>query len=182
MYFEDQKKKAKSFLEINGISKLLINAYLEIQHYGSWVINQKNKDWNIGLTKIKNEKLNSIKIKQRDPYSIDLVSAQLLDIDFKIGGYRYSISAPFGDDYWIYQVVLFYIGDKLVIEAEYEDTGRDYSLPSDYKLVSVEEFHNQPEIMILLSEIDRLIVYKEKAEEQKEIDKLEEKYKDKFTF
>ena len=180
MTAEEMKKKAKEFLEREGIADLLIEARFEMESYAAWDKNQPDKEWNCGVTDIREEVFEPINRRGR-PYLEWLISAKLMGINFKIGGYRYSHSSWSGEKFWCYEVLFLFIGERLVIEAEYEDTGKD-SLPWHYKLETVEEFHNMPEIKTLLSEIALLIKEKEARREEKARQENEEQYKGKFDF
>jgi hypothetical protein len=187
MSVEELKEKAKKYFEDEGISKALIQTYYELRHYSTWDKNQPNKDWNIGVENIEEEKIDLIKDSKKR-HSDWLMSGVIENIQFKIGGYNYSTFYDIEDYISSYAVVRFYLANRLVIEATYENLRVDlYDVDyyTQYRLKSVEEFHNQPEIKILLSKINSLIAEKDRRNSEKAQKNKEEREKEegkKFTF
>jgi hypothetical protein len=83
------------------------------------------------------------------------------------------------DDESRYEVVAFFINDRLIVHAKYEEY-EDYS-SDGYRFNSLEEFHKTKEfetlILDMCGEIDKLKVRNQKLANQME----EEKYRGKFT-
>lgn len=170
----EEKKKAEIKFEESGMSKNLIKFSNKAKHYHAWVKNSKDfeKLHNFGLQDIRTEEVDiDVNYNTKIKY---LTVANYKNIKIKFGNEFYAESYPGGGG--IYEDVLFYIEDKLIVHAKYS---RDDEV---FRFYSLEEFHYTIEFEKMLSEMSKDI--DDLAIKNKKLDKLkeEEKYKNKFSF
>lgn len=174
------QKKAEKFVTEKKWDDLLIEAFIELQHYPSW---SKRYDFesklNIGVTNVGVEK------KQLDTEIIndyaDFCVCEFANLKFKIGGNRKFISMPDGD-FSIYQAVELYLDDRRVLSLLYYAKNDDPILATDFKLTTVAELHNDVRIEKLLTELSKAIKTKFAKLKADAIEIHNNKLKGKFTF
>jgi hypothetical protein len=176
----DEKNKAEKIFDESGMSSNLIKFIYETNYYHSWVKNSEDFEerYNFGLQDIRTEVVDiNIHYSANIEY---LTLAKYKNKNIKFGNKTYYVSFPDGESA-VYEVILFYIEDKLIVHAKYSRNRDAYSY-KDYKFSSLEEFHYTNEFENMLSEmskdIDDLKIKVNKLEKIKE----EEKYKGKFSF
>jgi hypothetical protein len=175
------KEKAKNYVVEKNWDMLLCHAYLETKNFSTWVTNQERfeEEINFGLTEISSEK-----ILLQCGYIAEVVEflvASFNGINFKIGGLRNSTTMPDGDLYSTLSINLV-IDQKLVLSIKYSDDTLDGYFAKDYKIISVEEMHSNPQISKLLEGIAESIDKKEEREEIEKRLKEDKSYEGKFTF
>jgi hypothetical protein len=174
------QKKAEKFVTEKKWDDLLIEAFIELQHYPSW---SKRNDFesklNIGVMNV------GVERKQLDTEIIndyvDFCVCEFTNLKFKIGGKRKFISLPDGD-FSIYQAVELYLDDRRVLSLLYYAKNDDPILATDFKLITVAELHNDVRIEKLLTELSKAIKTKFAKLKADAIEIHNNKLKDKFTF
>jgi len=176
----EEKKKAEKKFEESGMSENLIKFIYETSHYHAWVKNSDNFEerYNFGLQDIRTEEVDiNIHYSAKIEY---LTVANYKNNKIKFGNKTYYVSFPDGDSA-NYEVILFYIENKLIVHAEYSRNDEAYSY-KDFSFSSLEEFHYNSEFEKILIEmskdIDDLKIKIKKLDKLKE----EDKYKGKFSF
>ena len=151
------QRKAENLIKDKKWDFYLIDLFLHLRHLSSTI----KKNVYSGYTKV----------------SFDVIEESFKDINFQIGGFNNITS----EDYL--QSVVLYIESKLVMHIQYKlENSAEWFETHKYKIVSVEEFHND-------SKINELLVGCHKSFEQKILnDKHQQRiandmrYKNKFTF
>ena len=174
------QKKAESFVKEKKWDLHLMNLFLNTQHFSSWMNRDDFDDYNFGLKDI-SLKDKEIELKNSKK-NLQFLKASFNDINFMIGGDFDSFILP-DDSYCATQTVILCLEEEIVMNVRYESPNSDYSsLASEYKIRSVEEFHNH----VLLHE---LLLQTYLANKQKIIQRnnkfnseRNKSYKDKFTF
>lgn len=174
------QKKALQFLKDKGWDHLLIKAYLEVQYYPSWSTRDDfEKSWNIGLKNVRGEERH-LRVGYGGEDVVFCVG-ELNGIQFKIGGGLVFSSMPDGESYVTLPLEL-HLDNKLVLAVRYVADDSDPILPSDYSLVTVEEFHNDDRINVLLQEISLAIEHKNESKRLNDLKNKEASLEGKFTF
>ena len=173
-------KKALAYVKEKRWDYLLVHAFLETQHYHAWSKRGDFEDeWNIGLRNISSEKKPLVcdYLKEETTF----LKATYNDINFEIGGFSHSFSAPDGD-YSVTFACSLIIDGQTVLTAMYSEKDTDAYFPRDFSIFSVEELHVDMRIDDLLNGIETLITQHVNRREQRESERRDKKYEGKFTF
>ncbi|CAJ3483375.1 hypothetical protein [Burkholderia pseudomallei] len=179
MNFEEAKKKALARVREKGLDWQLIAAFLETKHYAAWNTNQTNQDWNIGLQDIGSAEVEP-QYGRRDAL-MNSVVATLDGVRFQLTGSLLTTCMPDGELYTS-QTVWLHIGETCVLEGHYALRAHDACIPEQFNLVSVDEYHEGPELESLLARIAELIEQKQRRTREAQQKAQAEKYSGKFTF
>ena len=160
-------EKANRQFQEKKLDEFLSAIYDEIKHYYSWKHNQDDFEtrWNFGLKNIDREDVD-IRITRNKKIDTLLV-AEFNNIKFKIGG-------EFDDNYHI----VFFLNDKLVINAVYSHETDPYS---KYTFIGLEEFHYSKELEEFLNNTSKVIEKFKKEQEQMRKNEHYKIYDGKFT-
>ena len=173
------QKKAENFIKEKKWDFYLVDLFLNTNHFHAWIKLAEFDDYNFGLINLSfSSKEISLKYGSK---SIDFLHAKFEDINFSIGGYHDSISLP--DDNLNLLTVFLFIDEKIVMNIRYKEPNYDFtSLSSEYKIFSVEEFHNHASIHELL--LKTYLAHKQKLiqRQNKYNSERDNNYKDKFSF
>ncbi len=175
----DLQKKAENFIKEKKWDFYLIDLFLNTNHFHAWIKHDNFDDYNFGLS---NLSFSSKEIVFKyDSKNIDFLHAKFEGINFSVGGYEESISLP--DDYLRLLTVFLFIDEKIVMNVRYKEPHYEYtSLSSEYKIFSVEEFHNHQSLNDLLSKTSEANKQKDKERDRKRRKDIDDGYKDKFSF
>ena len=173
------QKKAENFIKEKKWDFYLVDLFLNTNHFHAWIKLAEFDDYNFGLINLSfSSKEISLKYGSK---SIDFLHAKFEDINFSIGGYHDSISLP--DDNLNLLTVFLFIDEKIVMNIRYKEPNYDFSsLSSEYKIFSVEEFHNHQSLNDLLIKTSEANKQKEKERNRKRRIERDNSYKDKFSF
>ena len=174
------QKKAENFIKEKKWDLHLIDLFLNTQHFSSWINRDNFEEYNFGLTDISFlEKEIELKHSKKN---IEFLRAKFDDINFMIGGDFDSFSTP-DDSYYAIQTVILYLEENIVMNIRYEQPNLDYlSLANQYKVWSVEEFHNHQSLNDLLTKTFESNKQQEKERNRNRTKERDNSYKDKFSF
>lgn len=98
-----------------------------------------------------------------------------------IGGDFDSFSTP-DDNYYAIQTVILCLEEGIVMNVRYEQPHTDYPCASEFKVWSVEEFHNHVSLHELLLQTYLANKQKNIQRQNKSNSERDKSYKDKFSF
>lgn len=180
MDVKEAKQRALRLMREKGMDLTLIKTYQAIKHYPSWAERDDfNEKWNIGLGDISGEEVTLEVGYLKD--CCRLTVAEIDGVKFKIGGFAKFDVMPDGSSLDM-EAVALYVDGKCVIAALYSRNGVDAILPSDFRLSSVEEFHQSAVAEQVLQSVSNLI---DRWQAKKKVASHESdvaKYEGKFSF
>lgn len=188
MSADEMEERAANILKETGADLCLVKFFFEVRHYAAWKGNQPNfeADINFGVKNTRSEKREIELISSSNKAKIDFLCGEINNIDFAIGGDSRSEELSSGS-MRIYQRIFFFLRNTLVLNVDYIDSFAegcsDYiSLPNDFVLNSVREFHWSAELLELLKRSSVMIDEHKVERERRQIAEKSEKAKGKFSF
>ena len=176
----DEIKSVNKFKD-SGISTNLIKFIYYSQNCREWVKSENvlEERYNFGLQDISVEKVERNEDVDRHIYLSDMIDSLTVSL-YKNKKIKFGSNRKFPSENIS---VLFYIEEKLVVNASYDCQEQGYGyLYKKYELGYLEEFHYSIELEKMLSEISKDIDKLRFKVEQMDKLKKEEEDKKKFTF
>jgi hypothetical protein len=180
---KDLQKQANDRFRSLKWDTLLIQAFDEVKHYAAWMKNHNKHtqdEWNIGLVDISSDE--TLFPKEPDGIVHTLV-AEFNGIKFKMAGANTVEGGYFSDDdIYNRQLIRLFIDNEEKINAIYHCAVRgEYTLWKDYRFVTLNAFHMDERIGVLLSGISSAIERKDLDRKQRRIADEEKRLEGKFS-
>jgi len=177
---KELQKKAEDFFRSKKWDKLLLKAYDSIAYYSTYAERNDKGDWNIGLEDISTDDAMLGEMPEDD--SGRSLVATIRGMGFKIAGKKTVEGGHFGDDPYFRWRIRLFIDNAEKVDAIYHcDCGREYTSWQDYSFVTLNAFHNDDRIGLLLDEISRAIDRRESERERKRKVEAEARLEGKFS-
>ena len=178
MKIEQAKQRALKLFQRDDYQKLFELLHDEVYDgYGFWSIKDDDPNWDITL-KISNELLDF-----QLPFGAEDVAVMMTS--FEIGGYSACIGSAFlKQDFQYINLAVGIIQQEIVIVYEYQiyDDLSPGNLYKNSKLEDIHEYHHRDDFYAMLDAYRELLKLRKARGDEKTDAKLQERYRNKFTF